>query len=427
MSTVSSDRRASGTAARPRLLIVATVPGTISSFLLPYARHFRQLGWEVDAATSCTDDGALGSSFDAVHDIPWSRSIRSWRNPTVALAAVRRTCRAAYDVVHVHTPIAGFVTRAGCRTITRRRRPSVIYTAHGFHFMPGHSGIPERVYQVAERAAGRWTDELVVINHADFDAARRLRIVPDGHLHLFPGIGVDLDRYARTGELLVAAGRVRQELGVPDGTPLLTMVAGLEPGKDHRTALRALAGCGRSDAHLALAGAGPTEEAVRREALRLGIGGRVHLLGHVDDVRPLVVASAATVLPSKREGLSRAVLESLALGVPVVGSDIRGIAELVVPGGGIVVPPGDRAGWAAAFAAVLDLPRPSEHAAALRQRLAEHSIGALIAMHEELYERVLVERARRTAADRGAARSRSASRTDQLIRTRRTDDVGMWR
>src|SRR5206468_12970628 len=86
--------------------------------------------------------------------------------------------------------------------------------------------------------------------------------------------------------------------------------------------------------HLALAGAGPLLDRMQRVAQSLGIAGRVHFLGHRRDVPELILASVATLLPSAREGLPRSCMESLCLGVPVIGTRIRGLHDLIAHGAG---------------------------------------------------------------------------------------------
>jgi hypothetical protein len=64
-----------------RLLIVTTVSATVKAFLLPYAYHFRSIGWKVDALShGIMQDRACPPHFDAVHNIEWSRNPFDYRN-----------------------------------------------------------------------------------------------------------------------------------------------------------------------------------------------------------------------------------------------------------------------------------------------------------------------------------------------------------
>src|SRR4051794_29163723 len=116
--------------------MVATVPMTLRGFLLPFAEHFRARGCRVDGlARGITGDADCVRGFDRVWDVDWSRNPlrlgQLFRTP----AAIRElVVREGYDLVHVHTPIAAFLTRFALRGLRRQGRPRVIYTAHGFHF-----------------------------------------------------------------------------------------------------------------------------------------------------------------------------------------------------------------------------------------------------------------------------------------------------
>lgn len=375
-----------------RLLVVTTVPETATGFLRPYADHLRTQGWRVELATGHSmSGGAPPCGFDRLHSLPWSRSIRDPGN-LVALKDLRRLLAAQrFDIVHCHTPIAGAVTRLAVASL--RRRPAIVYTAHGFHFIDGGPPAANAAFAAAERLCGRWTDRLVVINEDDYAEALRRRIVPPDRLVHLPGIGVDLDHYAPSAELHAAADVLRDTLGLGPDDVLMTMVAEFQPGKNHRTLVQALSLLDDQRLHLALAGDGPLRPQVAAQVAELGLADRVHLLGLVSDVRPVVLASAATVLPSRREGLSRSVLESLALGVPVVGADTRGIRELLSPRTGIVVDADDAPGLADALVRVRSLPGRGALRPETLPLLQRFSLSHLIELHDELYESVLAGRA----------------------------------
>lgn len=376
--------------AEPRLLIATTVPSTARGFLLPYADHFRHRGWTVDALTGPGDALVdLSGHFDDVHVVPWSRRPADRRNVSAALPTVRRLLkRGRYDLLHTHTPVASTISRAA--VVGLRRKPAVVYTAHGFHFHAGGSRLANLGYAAVERVMGRWTDRLVVINDED-DAAAKKMFDPD-RVVLMAGIGLDLERYRPDSASADEIAGIRSELGLAPRHVLMSIVAELNPGKNHETVLRALARNGNPDIQLALAGGGPERKRLGELAADLGVSERVHLLGVVADVRPLVLASAATILLSRREGLSRAVMESLAMGVPVIGSPIRGIKDLVGEQGGLLAASDDIEGVAAALDAVQDLPRGWELRTAMADRLASLSLVRLLQQHEDMYAELLVRR-----------------------------------
>ncbi len=122
-----------------RILIVSTISRFLRDFLFPYAEHYRSLGWQVDALTSRLDEfPECRVVYDHVWEVSWSRSPLSLHNFWETPETIRRVVtEGAYDIVHVHTPVAAFVTRYALRGVRASQGVKVIYTAHGFHFLPG--------------------------------------------------------------------------------------------------------------------------------------------------------------------------------------------------------------------------------------------------------------------------------------------------
>jgi glycosyltransferase involved in cell wall biosynthesis len=264
----------------------------------------------------------------------------------------------------------------------------VIYTAHGFHFHRGGPKLRGAVFRRLERIAGAWTDDLVVINREDEDAARRYGIC-DRVLYM-PGIGIDTSLWSPERVDPADVERLGRELRIPAGAPMFLMVAEFNPGKRHCDALAAFARCGVPDSVLAFAGEGPLLGAMKDLAGSLGIADRVRFLGYRRDIPALIRLARATVLPSEREGLPRSLMESLSLGVPAIGTDIRGIADLLGHGGGLLVPLGDQAALAAAFRRLAENPN---EARVLGERgrlaMAGYDIHTILRLHESLYDEAL--------------------------------------
>ena len=377
--------------------MVATVSATIRGFLLPYATHFRGMGWRVDAAArGATVDAGLQGFFDQLDELPLSRSIFDAGAILRGLEGVTRILERGYDIVHVHTPIAAFVTRAAIRRMPVDRRPAVVYTAHGFPFYPGGGRMRNALFITAERVAGRWTDRLVVINDDDYSAALRHRIVPRRRLVLMPGIGLDTDWYSRSSLPPGGPASALVGLGIEPGTPVFTVVGEFTQRKRPFDVVAALGRMRHRESHLVLLGEGPERPRVEVSVLDSGVTGRVHIAGTVEDVRPTVAASTALVLASRMEGLPRCIMEALSLEVPVVATDARGSADLVLPGAGIVVPVGDVEAMARAMDRILDDPEEARAMAVHgRLRMVErYQIPSLLARHEVLYGELLAERSR---------------------------------
>ncbi len=307
------------------LLYVATVAQTIRGFLLPYAARFRAMGWRVDAAANgASADPVLREAFDAVYELPLSRSLLDVGGLIRGERAIAKVVASGPDIVHVHTPIASFVTRIATSRMADAERPRVAYTAHGFHFHKGGRLLTNAVFRTAEQLAGRWTDRLVVINEEDFLAAQRHRIIGSRHLVRMRGIGIDTRYFSRSSVGADDAARARRDRGLGAETPLFVVAAEYNRNKRIGDVVRAFASMRHREAELLLVGGGRDQAILAALAKREGVRDRTRIEGFVDDLRPLVSASTALVLPSKREGLSRSVMEALSLEVPVVASTARG-------------------------------------------------------------------------------------------------------
>lgn len=178
--------------------------------------------------------------------------------------------------------------------------------------------------------------------------------------------GIDLDAFAF------------REPHAPTSPARLLCVARLIPKKGHAVLLEAVArlrGSGR-DVHLDAIGDGPLAVELAARAARPDLAGAVTLHGtrSHDEVRRALLAADVFVLASRiavdgdRDGIPVALMEAMALGVPVVSTDLSGITELVVPGAGRVVPPDDSAALADAIGTTLALPGDARSAQARAAR-----------------------------------------------------------
>lgn len=373
----------------PSALFITTVPVTLEAFLLPFAQHFRSRGWRIDAlANTATQRPGLLSAFDTIYDITWSRNPLALTDHFDTWNRVRRVViEGSYDIVHVHTPIAAFVTRLALRSIAPADRPVIIYTAHGFHFYQGQGPLGHAVFQTLERTAAPWTDYLVTINQEDCEAARSFRGISPDRVRYIPGIGVDLDVYSQTRVTPAEAARVRTELSVPDDAFMLTMVAEFGPVKRHAHILSALAQTHRDDVVLVLVGDGPLLADTHARAEALGVSARVRWAGYRRDIPAVLAASDALTLVSAREGLPRSVLEAMAMGRPVIGTQTRGITDAVGEDGGWTVPHDDVDALAHAIDLAASDRSERERRGACAQIRARDlfSLTKVLAMYEDLY------------------------------------------
>jgi glycosyltransferase involved in cell wall biosynthesis len=143
--------------------------------------------------------------------------------------------------------------------------------------------------------------------------------------------GVDVHRFRRSDFEMVAA-ELRTDCGIPDSAFVFACIAAFRPEKNHRGLIQAFSQL-PTNTYLLLAGDGPERRAIEVQVRLAGLATRAVFLGNVADIRPVIVASNATVLSSPAvETFSMAMLESMALQVPMIASDIGGLAEAISHG-----------------------------------------------------------------------------------------------
>ncbi|MEA2418166.1 MAG: alpha-maltose-phosphate synthase [Thermoleophilaceae bacterium] len=200
------------------------------------------------------------------------------------------------------------------------------------------------------------------------------RGVDAGRILALPN-GVDVAGYrpATTEERL----RLRERLGLPRDGFVGTFVGRLHPVKDVDTLLGAAALV--PGLTLVVIGDGPERARLEAQAASLGIGSRVSFRGESSEVPELLRASDAFLLSTHGEGMSNALLEGMACGLPCLASrSVGGAAELLGAGRGVLLPDADVPAWAAAVQRLIDEPpeRESMGTAAAAFVAAELSLEA---------------------------------------------------
>jgi glycosyltransferase involved in cell wall biosynthesis len=382
-------------ASAPRILLSTTVPVHFRAFHLPWVARLRELGCIVHgAADRISEMPECVAAFDEVHDIPFSRNPLKFNAARTAGRAVAQLMtKKKIDLVHVHTPVGSFVTLQNAQRLRRVRGLKTVYTAHGLLFHP--HGLPYTNFacRILERIMCRWSDYLVVITPSDEAAARRLKLVPSEGLFYMPGVGIDLEQFSAVRVSPEDVQRVRDELELLPNDKLVMLVAEFIRRKRHADVIKAFAHLSRPDVHLALVGEGARRGEVEAQVAQLGLGKTIHFLGYRRDIPTLFRAATCATLTSRREGLPRSVMEALCLEVPVVGSDVRGISDLIAGGGGIKVPLGDTRALANAIREIVDDPEKVRRmGAAGRRSMAPYSLENVLRLHEQLYRRALGDR-----------------------------------
>ncbi len=304
------------------------------------------------------------------------------------LAAILR--RRRFDVVHCHN-WGGLVDTVLAAKVARIA--AVVHTQHGldygFQSSPDH--LRNRLRTTMKALACRGVTRVATVSH---DVARMVTQewgVPPARVSVVHN-GVSLARGNGGGGEVRAAWR--RELGVSDTDVLIGTVSTFRPVKDLHTMLEAMSLLARDTprARLVLLGDGPQREELEAMVDERGLRSVVLFPGWRNDATRLMPALDVFALSSVSEGISLALLEAMAAGVPAIATAVGGNCEVIHrPDSGLLVPPRSPADLANAMRSLADDPaRRSALGAGGRRRVEEaFSLSRMIAEYEHLYQSLL--------------------------------------
>lgn len=211
-------------------------------------------------------------------------------------------------------------------------------------------------------------------------SARRVRTIRNG---------IAVQRF--TPPTLVEKAKAKAALGIDPAAYVVGMTAMFRWEKNHALALEALGRVVKAGlpAHLLLLGSGPLMDEVKARAASLGLADHVTFAGARAEVAPVLAAYDVGLLTSSAiETLSLAALEIMAMGAPMVMTDIGGASEVVIEGeSGFLVPVGDAALIAERLTALADPSLRQGMGEAARERMErEFGYGRMVADYAELFE-----------------------------------------
>ncbi|MBM4045270.1 MAG: glycosyltransferase family 4 protein [Planctomycetes bacterium] len=298
------------------------------------------------------------------------------------------------DIIHTHIRPADF---HGGLAAMLARNVLAVCTLHGKvntdELGQQHDDLAAQVYSFALR---RFFDRVLTVSEAlrrealDITGAK-----PERFVHVTNGI--DLSRF----KALAPRAVKRRELGLDDGDLAVGMMSRFVSNESVTKGHPEFFAAARAvlsrvpTAKFVLIGDGVTRPAYQQRVQADGLADRFLFLGHRDDVPDVLAALDVSVLPSLGEGLPRALMESMAAGVPVIGTELDGIVELLDRGRvGLLVPPRNPEALANAMFTLLTQREQAKRLAAEgRHRVEAHySKEHMIAETERVYEGLLAAR-----------------------------------
>ena len=323
-----------------RVLYVATYGDFFASFQIENMKLWQSLGCEVHCAANFQEKqyNRFTERIDNIgvirHEISFLRSPFSVKNIMIYKELKILMKDEQITILDTHNPVASIISRFAAKSIGIKH---VVYTVHGFFFFKGSPLKNRLIYKPIEHFMARYTNTLIVTNLEDYDAAKKMRV--HGKAYYVHGVGVDVEDIKA---LSIDRAAKRREFKIPENAIVYCSVGECIKRKNQETAIRAFAKVADEKMYYIVVGDGELYEHLKTLVIELGMGGRVILPGYRSDANEILKMSDVYLFPSYQEGLSVALMQAMAAGLPVVASSIRGNVDCIENGkGGITMSPND--------------------------------------------------------------------------------------
>lgn len=324
--------------AKKRIALAVTLSeiGGVQVFLLEFALYLQKRGHEV---TLIAGPGEWLAKQAETRQIPFirlkhmRRDIHPWHD-TLAILELSKIFRSGkYDAVHLNS------TKMGILGSIASQLPRTVYRIGGWVFLESLPAWKKQVYITAERFSARFKDTIICVNPSDVTAAQRLAIKPKKEIICVPN-GVDLPRFETR---LLSKQESRTKLGLNQDTMIVGSISNFYAPKNIPAYIDAIRDAVDQNPHIhfVIIGDGPERENVVKKIADLNLQKSITLAGEKTDASSLLRAFDIFTLPSTKEGMSWALLEAMASGLPCIATDVGAAKWMMENGAGIIVPPSD--------------------------------------------------------------------------------------
>lgn len=316
-----------------KVLQITNVSFTVKKFLLPLVDEMIEQKYDVHIACYKDQTGyEIEKDGYVVHHIPFQRNMNVISHFKSMVALLKLIRKERFDIVHSHTPVASLVARMSARLANV---PLSVYTAHGFYFHENMKPIPYKIIYLLEKFWAKYfTDKLFFQSKEDYELALAKGFQkPENLTHINNGVSgnrFNPELYSKVNsreslginneKVIMFVGRLVREKGIVELVEAFNLV--LNEIKDATLMIVGDSVTGDRDGI-------NIEQLI--QSMPIETKGKIKLLGMRDDIPELLCAADLFVLPSYREGLPRSIIEAMAMGKPIVATDVRGCREEVFP------------------------------------------------------------------------------------------------
>lgn len=329
-----------------KMLQMCAVGFTVEKLLL---KLIDEMSETYDVTTVCSSDNIsdkLKNKGYKIHNIDIDRKISPVKNIRTVFRLYRYMKDQKFDIVHVHTPVAGILGRIAAKMAGI---PVVIYTAHGFYFHDNMGSLVKNIFIGVEKLGGRLSDYIFTQSAEDYLTAVDKKIIARSKI-LTIGNGVDIDRFNMAKYHESELIKLKSSLNIDKDDLVVTIIGRVVREKGYIEWVRAAREVTCRYKNVKFLAVGGTLESDRDGAKgeldayirENSLEGKVIFTGIRSDIPELLAITDIFTLPSYREGMPRSLIEAMCMSKPAVATNIRGCREEVEEGvTGFLIPVGD--------------------------------------------------------------------------------------
>lgn len=324
---------------RGKVLMVAATASMIKQFNVRNIEILQSLGYEVTVVANFEQPGTItkeisdqfrqyliNKNVDVVQ-LDFERGMGHFSSNIRIINKLRKIiAKGIFNFIHTQ----GALSSVLCRLAAYGLHTRVLYTAHGFQFSKNSSFLRNVIFGTIEYLLSYITWGIVTINNDDTHVAKKY--FKTKRVYNIDGVGIDLKKFSKTTEKPLFG----------DGKITMITVGELSKRKNQKIVIQAMAKLNVPELHYVLVGIGDEYDFLVSMVNNLKLQDKVHFFKYSEEVNKLYNASDFGIYTSYLEGLLTAGVESLAIGLPIIGSNVRGISDLISNGyNGILINPDD--------------------------------------------------------------------------------------
>jgi len=320
------------------LHVTATTTGGIGLLLLYLAKHLDKKKFDVTVAfgPGYMLDEEFFKEGISVYTISISRKIAPFSIVKGFLQIYRLIKEKRFDIVHSHTSVGGLIGRIAGKLAGV---PVVIWSIHGFASHEGQNRFKKYFFLLIEKLLDKFTDHYVAVSEALKKEGIQNRILTSNKITVIHN-GIELRNYNKNFNVI----QKKKELGIEMSRTIIGTVTRFEPQKAIHDFLVSVSYVKKTypDIKVVIAGDGPLRREIEKLINDLKLNDNITLLGWRNDVPEILAVLDIFCQSSLWEGCPMVLLEAMAVGKPIIATDVGGVKEIVEDDNtGILVPPAD--------------------------------------------------------------------------------------